>query len=205
MSRTCKTFWLFVVFIYWGCHISAQKKSFAEGYIIKKEGDTIYGLIKDRSSEPFVSLYTKVRFKEGGRARTKKYNPDAILGYGYRELHFLSIPLRAESNFFRLRYYSDAKAASVFLKVLATSEKLMYFERLFVHDDNNSIDAFPLFYRPGSKEMVRVTQGIFGSNRKRLADYFSDCPALVKAITKTNSNIRTVPELYEYLTDHCKL
>jgi len=183
----------------------AQKQSFAEGYLIEQSGDTIKGLVKDRSPEPFVNLYHKIRFKRLGRGRTRKYTPDDIAGYGYQDQHFISIPLREESTFFKFRYYTDASAPREFLKVIATTDKLMYFEQLFIHDDNDYLDAFPLFYPLGSNEMVRVTQGIFGLKRKRLADYFSDCPALVEEMMSSNSKIKTVPELFEFLVHRCDM
>ncbi len=196
---------LVILFLFCINALRAQKKSFAEGYIIAHSGDTIPGWVKDRSPEPFVTLYNKIRFKQEGRGRTRKYGPDDILGYGYHGMHFMSLPFREENGFFTFRYYTDVSAPRVFLKVIATTEKLMYFEQLFVHDDNSYLDAFPLFYRPGSNEMVRVTQGIFGFKRKRLRDYFSDCPALVEEMMYPNSKIRTVPELYGFLVARCDL
>ncbi len=185
--------------------LSAQKKSFHHGYIIEHSGDTIQGLIKDRSPEPFVALYKKIRFKKEDRSRTRKYEPDDIKGYGYQDQHFISMPLREESGFLKFRYYTDASTPWVFLKVIEQSEGLFYFEQLFVHDDNDYLDFIPFFYRPGRSNLVRVTQGIFGFRKKRLAAYFSDCPTLVEEITNTTSNIRTVAELYTFCITHCKL
>lgn len=203
MNRIFKRQMLVVIFICGLYPLTAQKKSFQEGYIITMNVDTIPGLIKDRSPEPFVSLYNKIRFREAGRSRTKKYGPNDILGYGYQGQHFLSIPFREESAFFKFRYYTDATAPRVFLQVIRQSEELIYFERFFVHDDNSYLDAFPLFYRPGDPEMVRVTQGIFGFKKKQLATYFSDCPALTEELFADKTAIRTVPELYEFCLVHC--
>ncbi len=183
--------------------LTAQKKSFQEGYIIALNGDTIPGLVKDRSPEPFVSLYNKIRFREAGRSRTKKYGPNDILGYGYQGQHFLSMLFREESTFFKFRYYTDEAAPHVFLKVIHQSEGLIYFEYLFVHDDNSYLDAFPLFYRPGDPEMVRVTQGLFGFKKKQLAAYFPNCPALTKALYEDTPSLRTVPELYAFCLAYC--
>ena len=43
----------------------------------------------------------------------------------------------------------------------------------------NYIDYFK---RKDDDYMVRVTQGIFGLKKKRLAEYFKDCPELVQKI-----------------------
>lgn len=183
--------------------VAAQKKSFHTGYIIEQNGDTIHGLIKDRSPEPFVTLYPKVRFRKAGSWRTKRYGPNAILGYGYEDQNFVSMPFREESTFFKFRYYTDASAPSTFLKVIQRSEELIYFERLFVHDDSSYVDFIPFFYRPGSSELVRVTQGILGFKRKRLATYFSNCPALLKELHSNTPTIESVPALYGFFLAHC--
>jgi len=183
--------------------LSAQKRSFFEGYIIEQRGDTIYGLIKDRSPEPFVSLYSKVRFRAAGTSRTRKYGPRDIWGYGYQGQDFISMPLREESQFFKFRYYTDASAPWVFLRVVQQSKELIYLEQLFIHDDNSYLDSFPLFYRPNSNELVRVTQGILGFKRKQLAAYFSDCPALIEELQIKKPIFRNVPELYEFCLTHC--
>jgi hypothetical protein len=49
--------------------------------------------------------------------------------------------------------------------------------------------------------MVRVTQGIRGLKRKRLIEYFWDCPALVKAIEKKELN--EIDEVYNFYLEHC--
>lgn len=205
MTEKSKKSVLLIIFLCCINLLSAQKKSFHHGYIIQHNGDTIQGWIKDRSPEPFVTLYPKIRFKQEGRGRTGKYGPDDIKGYGYQGQSFISMPLREESTFFKFRYYTDAIAPPVFLKVIEQHEGLIYLEQLFVHDDNNYLDTFPLFYRPGTNEMVRVTQGIFGFRKKRLATYFYDCPVLVDEINNPHSSIRTVEELYKYCISNCKL
>ncbi|PRX54918.1 hypothetical protein [Flagellimonas meridianipacifica] len=183
--------------------LNAQKKTFLEGYIIEKSGDTIQGLIKDRSQEPFVSLYNKVRFKKIDHSRTRKYGPSDILGYGYHGQNFASVPFREESTFFKFRYYSDIATPKTFLRVIQRSKKLVYYEQLVEDDDSSYLDAVPFFHRPNSNEMVRVTQGIFGLRRKQLKAYFSDCPSLLEEITNPETSIKTVPELYEFCIAHC--
>ena len=185
--------------------VSAQKRNFQEGYIITKDKDTVYGWVKDRSPEPFVSLYNKIRFKEQGRGRTQKLAPDAILGYGYNNQHFIAMPFREESRFFTFRYYSDAAAPTVFLKVVERTPELLYLEQEYVHEDNSYVDFTPFFYRPGRKDLVRVTQGIFGFRKKRLTRYFQDCPAVLDLLNTKNSASTTVWELYDFCVAHCDL
>ncbi len=203
MIRMFKTQLLLLVF---GCCLypmTAQKKSFSKGYIIEQSGDTIQGLVKDRAPEPFVSLYPKIRFRKEGSSRTRRYGPDDILGYGYHGQNFVSIPFREESAFFKFRYYTDASAPRAFLKVIRRSKELVYYEQLFVHDDNCYLDSFPLFHKPNSNELVRVTQGIFGFKRKQLAAYFSDCPELHQEIYADKRKVESVSELFELCLVYC--
>ncbi len=183
--------------------MNAQKKAFNKGYLVKQSGDTIQGLVKDRSTGTFVSLYTKIRFKEAGSSRTKKYGPDDILGYGYHGQNFVSMPFREEIDFFKFRYYTDSRAPRVFLKVVRKSEQLIYFEQLFVHEDSSYLDSTPFFYRPDTSELVRVTQGILGFKRKRLAEYFSDCPALAQELYGDDRTIGSISDLYEFCLERC--
>lgn len=183
--------------------LSAQKRSFHSGYIIEQNGDTIPGLVKDRSPEPFVSLYNKIRFKKAGRSRTQRYGPNDILGYGYQGQHFISMPFREESTFFKFRYYTDETAPRVFLQLIRQSEELIYLERLFEEQEDGYLDSIPLFYRPEATELVRVTQGLFGFRKKRLTAYFPDCPALHQALYEDTPTLNSVSELYEFCLAHC--
>ncbi|NKI32339.1 hypothetical protein [Croceivirga thetidis] len=198
-----KRFFVFLLLVCITCTLDAQKRNFNEGYIIEKSGDTIYGLLKDRSPEPFVSLYDKVRFKSEGKSRTKRYGPNDILGYGYEGRNYEAVPFREESDFLKFRYYTDNDSPRAFLRLIAHSENLMYYEQEFVHDDNSYVESVPFFYRPGSREMLRVTQGLFGFKKKKLRAYFFDCPELQLELQKKNTQLKTVWDLYEFCETQC--
>lgn len=195
---------LLLLVLGWGSGwVYAQSKGFVAGYILTKNGDTLNGFIKDRYPEPFVSLYDKLRFRQKEKSRTKKFSPDAILGYGFANEHYISMRLREESNFFKFRYYTDATAPKVFLRVQKRTPKLWYLEQLYLDDDNAYLDTIPFFYKPGSRELVRVTQGIFGFKKKRLMAYFYDCPAVVQALSKEKVELQGILELYNFCVANC--
>ncbi|WP_245759741.1 hypothetical protein [Robiginitalea myxolifaciens] len=180
--------------------VPAQRRGYIPGYIITVQGDTLYGQVKDRSNEPFVDIYERIRFREEGRRGKRKLSADQIAGYGIGDRHYESVSLREDSEFFRFRYYLQPGAPKVFLQLVRRDGPLTYYRCEF-EDDDDYLDAFPLIHREGSWEMVRVTQGIFGLKRKRLAEYFQDCPALVEAI---ESKALTHPmEVYEFYLEHC--
>ena len=126
------------------------------------------------------------------------------MGFGverYMEQHFVSIPLHMDTEFFKFRYYVNPSAEYVFLKRIQSHPSLDYYHLEFTDDDSNFIDFVPLFHKPKSNEMVRVTQGLLGLKKKRLSEYFSDCPELVEDIQ--NKKIKDVLSLYESYVYWC--
>jgi hypothetical protein len=179
----------------------AQKNGYSHGYIINSEGETIEGQVKDRSAGTFFELYKRIRFKPDNAAFKRKYSPDEILGYGTNDQHFESVPLYEETAFFKFRYYIDESYDRVFLKVISWDADLSYFHWEYVDGDSNYLDYTPLFYREGSDQMVRVTQGVLGLKRKRLVEYFWDCPDLVQALNK--KDLDEIFEVYDFYLERC--
>jgi len=181
--------------------LEAQKKGYSEGYIVNLEGITIEGRVKDRSAEPFTDLYKKIRFRPEGTRIRRKYGPHDILAYGYGASSFASVPIREESDFFRFRYYVDEGYERSFLKVISNSGPLTYYHWEYIDGESHYVDYVPLFHKAYSSEMVRVTQGILGLKRKKLAEYFSDCPDLVHAIEYRELN--QIDEVFSYYLARC--
>lgn len=177
----------------------AQKPGYKSGYIITLDGDTLQGWIKDRSPEPYVELYNRIRFIPDGKKRRKKLSPDGINGYGYEGIHFLSIPYFEEQVFFaRTRYHSRPSDPRRFFKVIRFNEKLRYYEREYIHDDNFYPDFVPFFHVPEKGEMVRVTQGILGYKKQRLTEYFDRCPDLSSEFEEVD-----IRSLYRFILQNC--
>lgn len=181
--------------------LQGQKKDYAPGYIILPEGDTIKGLVKDRSTGTFPELYKRIRFKSEESIFRNKYSPGQILGYACGDRIYESLPLWEETAFFRFRYYLYEGNEKVFLRVISKSGSLTYYHWEYMDQDSNYLDYTPLFYRPGYHEMVRVTQGVLGLKRNRLMEYFQDCRELVEAINKKQLN--EIYEVYDYYNNNC--
>ena len=180
--------------------LPAQKKGYAQGYIVTLEGDTVKGAVKDRSGEPFENLYSKIRFKKNGRLK-KKFRPDQIRGYGYAKSHFEAVQVEELSSFFRFEYRSNSRAEPVFLKVVRRSPNLVLYEWEYVQDDSSYLESFPLFFRTDTEVWVRATQGIFGLKRKKLTPFFKDCPKLVQGLS--DKSLNNVYEILEVWEDNC--
>lgn len=181
--------------------VHAQKKGYARGYIINSEGETIEGWVKDRSSGTFMELYSQIRFKPDNARSKKKYGPAEILGYGLNDQHFESHALKEESAFFQFRYYLNERNDRVFLRVIARNADLTYYHLEYIDGDSNYLDYTPLFHRYGSREMLRITQGIFGLKRDRLMEYFRDCPELTKALE--NKQLKEINEVFNFYVEQC--
>ncbi len=201
MQKHIRRYILFILFASSIITAHAQKKGYSQGYIINLEGETIEGWVKDRSSGTILELYKRIRFKADNAHIKRKYSPDEILSYGLNGQHFESVPLYEETAFFKFRYYVHEDYDRIFLKVISRNADLTYFHWEYVDSESNYLDYTPLFYRSGSNEMVRVTQGILGLKRNRLMEYFWDCPTLVQAIERKELN--EIDEVYNFYLERC--
>jgi hypothetical protein len=140
-------------------------------------------MVMDRKEEPFQELLGKIRFKPD-HGRKKKFKPRDILAYGRGNEHFISIWIYSEMIRFVNRYYSvPGKGEQHFVKVIHRGH-LNYYHWEYEDGEFNHIDFVPLFKKENRPDMVRVTQGVLGLKKKRLAEYFEDCPELVRAVQR---------------------
>lgn len=179
----------------------SQNQEYFPGYVVKNNGDTLFGQLADRSFGSYQTLYSRIRFIEEGSRKRKKFSADQIQAYKIADRYFESFPLWEDAAFLRFKYYLDRPVPNVFLKVIKKSKFLYHYEQEYVHDDNFYLDSFPLFYKPGSNQMVRVTQGILGLKFKNLKEYFYDCPSLVDKLEK--KHLREIDEVYNFYLDKC--
>lgn len=190
-----------LLLLLWGlAPVHSQKKGYEPGYIITLEGDTLTGQVKDRSPEPFVDLYSRIRFVPEGQRGRKKYGPWEILGYGVGGRDYAAVPFREESAFFKFHYFLEGPE-NVFLRVIRRDGPLTYYHREFIYDDNDFLDFYPLIHREGEREIVRVTQGVLVLKRERLTEYFKDCEILVNAIS--NNELKEAEEVYRFYLKNC--
>jgi len=157
------------------------QKDYQSGYVITNNNDTLFGMVKDRKSAPFGKIYKKIRFRDKS-IFTKKMGPDQIKGYIIGNNQFESLWIDVSGRFFRVNYLSVAGSGEKqFLKVIVKGY-LTYYELEFVDQESGYFDEIPFYKRQNEPSLVRVTQGIFGLKKKRLSEYFHDCPDLVLKI-----------------------
>ena len=154
------------------------QKHYQSGYIITTNNDTIPGQVKDRKPQPFGKLYKKIRFKDKKFVR-RKYGVHQIAGYKQGGNQFESLWIDVSQNLFKQNYTSAPNSGKKYFLKVVYRGYLTYYHWEFQDHESGYIDKIDLFKREGESSFVRVTQGILGLKKKRLAEYFQDCPELV--------------------------
>ncbi len=156
------------------------QKHFEQGFVVLKNNDTLYGLIKDRKPHPFSALYKKIRFKgEEGKFR---FGPDRLLSYKKGANLFETLWVEDTGKFFDQNFASHKGSGKpVFLKVVEKGF-LTYYHWEHEDPDSGYIDFIGYFKKENDPSLIRATQGIFGLRRKHLINYVSDCPPLVQKL-----------------------
>lgn len=180
----------------------SQKKGFNKGYIVNLEGDTITGWVQDRNPGIISDIYEKIRFIKKGKKKKRKYSPNQIQGYGYNGMSFESIGLEVQMVRLVSKYYVHPDNEKMFLKLINKNDILTLYEEEYIYEQGESIDSYPLLYKNGSKQMVRVTQGVFGLKKKRLAEYFNDCSNLINAINM--EQVTSERGVFDYYSNNCR-
>jgi hypothetical protein len=146
------------------------------GYIINNEHDTIHGMIKDRNEFP-LRKYSKIRFIDQ-RGKKKKLGPGDIRGYVRSSMHY------------ETRWY-DGKVR--FLRPVVKGWVSYYqYEYAINSDDGSSIETEKLLQRFGENNFYEVEFLWF---RKRMIDYFSDCPEIVVKLQNKEYRFRDLEKL----------
>lgn len=159
----------------WGQH------GFESGYIVTLQHDTIKGTVKDRSSSGIRNSYRKIRFY-GPDGRRKKYGPETIRAYAKGNQLFVSMWYESyQQNLIQRHYSVLGKGSQRFFRVIH-SGYLSYYHLEYIDGEFDDIDFIPFYKRQDEPTMVRVTQGILGLKKKRLAEFFQDCPELLQKI-----------------------
>lgn len=173
-----------------------NSQNYEQGYIVLNTKDTLYGKIKDRDDN---DLYKKIKFINA-LGKKRKYSAYDILAYKKGIYEYESKWYNAKNELLNIYYYErEGYGEKVFLKVLESGRLSCYVKEFIDCDD--AIDAFELFQKEGEHNYIRATQGIFGLKKKKLANYFWDCPLLVK---KINERLLRYPiDVVKYYNEFC--
>jgi hypothetical protein len=98
-----------ILFISISANVANCQKIFREGYVVKRNGESLYGLVEYSSNQ---NIPSKCTFKRFDIAREVTYSPDAILAFGYKNGN---------------RYESKKLAGnSLFFEVLVNGKIILY-------------------------------------------------------------------------------
>lgn len=173
------------------------QKGYSPGYVIHNNGDTLQGMIRDRSDD---KIYTRIKFKSETTGR-QKYSPHQISGYNINGKEYESMWFDEQSEFFMFDYYNqEGRGDKEFLRVEARGPVSLYY-REFLDPDNGYPDELGFFKRETNNYFQRATQGLFGLKKKKLAEYFRDCPDLVRQIE--SGHIKSPLGVVEYYNVEC--
>ena len=179
---TKKELLFMIIFFFTSEIVPAQTTAYEDGFVVLKEGDTLFGQIRDRTEEPFGKLFKKIKFKTKGRWFTKRFAPSDLLAYKKGPHRFESKWIEERFEAFKMTYMSrKGQGEEVFLKVVLQG-KLTYYESEWRDPDSGYYRQIPFFQMKNNPELVRVTQGLLGLRRKAVANYLKDDPKLAKRI-----------------------
>lgn len=182
--------------------LATANTDYKDGYVVLVNGDTIYGQVMDRNEGAFGGLLKKIKFKPE-KGRKKRYKPEQLSSYKRGEDLFQRIWIYNQTKFFKQQYISrKGLGEQYFVKVVHRGAVDLYHWE-YMDEDNSTVDYIPLLKKSDSEEMVRVTQGVFGLKRKKLAEYFAGCPELILAIL--DKKISSVDEIINLYERNCRL
>jgi len=191
-----KTLLFSIVFISLISVQAYSQRSFFDGYVVTNYGDTIYGRVKDRKPEPFGKLYKKIRFKPNKGFR-KRLGPQQIQAYKIGDLRFISMGISDEIVLFK-RIVKEIPNSNnkQFIKVIS-EHYLSWYEREYM--DDSGLSSVYYFKRSDEYDMAFVRTGLFGLNKKRLSEYFYDCPELAEQIL--DKRIKRPEDIFRFYND----
>lgn len=135
-------------------------------------------MVSDRKTGSFGKIYEKIRFK--GNRKKKRFPPKQIKAYKIGDTSYRSIFLDGKQTF--LKVESEGYVNYYTYELQEQGEQLVL-EIDYLQKENSDL-------------LVRATQGLFGLKRKRLAQFFGDCPILVQKIQ--NKEFRYVFEVVDF-------
>ncbi len=175
--------YIFISIIIFQSFIIYGQNSYNNGYIVTNNNDTIHGYLKDRKEKFYPKLYKNIRFKTSkNQIFYQKFNATQITEYSINNAVYKSIWIDISGNFFNEQYTNiRGKGGKIFLKVIILGY-LTYYQLEYYDMDSGQLETIDLLKRRDDNYFIRATQGIFGLKKRKLSQYFKDCPELAYKI-----------------------
>ena len=175
------------------------QNNFQPGYVVLNDGDTLYGEVCDRNINQ-GEIFQRIKFKPN-KGRKRRYGPNNLMSYQVGGVVFESRWYAEQTQFLRFNHFNRyGMGEKVFLRVLVKGNVPCYTME-FEDPDNDFIDGFELFLKEGDDFYQRANQGIFGLKKKRLSEYFQDCPDLVAKLNR--GEFQNASEVARFYNQFC--
>lgn len=175
------------------------QNEFQKGFLVALNGDTIQGLVKDRKEDMFPKLYEKIRFKQSDKKVTSKYHASEIKAYSVNgQLYESANESALEDGLLGRLQPENTQDNSIFLKVI-TKGPASHYQLEWVEQESGVIETIDYLKKTNSPIFIRSTQGIFGLKKRRITEYFNDCPILQSKIE--SKELVTSQEVVNFYND----
>jgi hypothetical protein len=157
------------------------QEDYQDGYVVTVKNDTLFGCVSDRREGPFGGIHEKIKLK--GKGLKKRFAPKRIRSYKKGDSLYRTMFLDGEYEF--LRVVSEGPVSHYAFELQEQGEQLVL-DIAYLRKENSST-------------LQRADQGIFGLKRKRLSQFFADCPPLVEKIQ--NKELKQVFEVVNFYNE----
>lgn len=176
------------------------QNKFESGYVIKLNGDTLYGLIKVLNIDNLDKPNSKIQIRfENGKKSKHKIKSVSSLKRGNET--YETLWLDKNNSLFNEKYYIFENQGKQQLIKCVTKGKLSLYRMEYIDQESGVVETIDLLKLEDSNILIRATQGVFGLKKKKVAEYLSQCDAIV---TKINSGeIKTIFDVVSYYNEYC--
>jgi hypothetical protein len=174
-----------------------------QNYLVLQNGDTLVGEIQRiKRKRNSIKFLKKLHYKSDSGKKTK-YSYDQITGFTigediYRKYNLEQVSdLRIIKSYYRFVPYGGEET---FLRVWLEGP-LSHYEYEWIDGSDDELSRFSLLKLENSETLIKITQGLFGTRKKVLMDYFDSCPAMQEMINQSGSI--TAQEIVHFYYSNC--
>ena len=159
-------------------------------YLVLTSGDTLYGQVQflapPASDRVYLKKISLITSKQKTKFRLKEISAIHSNSTTYRLFRLenkVALP-----NPFREYFHLNGNEGQLYVLKLIQQGQLSHYEWQWKEQGESTLTSTDLFIKSNDDYFIRATQGLLGLKRKALADYFTDCPELVRLLQEKQLN-----------------
>lgn len=192
-----------LLFCFLQLSVIAQSKIKSD-YLVKANGDTLYGKVSFRDSDRFNPKDLKKIRLIDLEGKKKKYKKEDVVAFRSDDRVYEGFWLNQTSERIQLVnpiYNIDSDNGEwQFLRVIIKGQ-LSHYQLEWYEQGESRLHSMDLLKKNSDDFLIRATQGIFGLKKQVLKAYFSECSELAKKIE--NKEIKDVQGVVTFFDDNC--